>query len=62
MPRTPFTTTLEGKGGQDQPSQVLRTARLWAAAGRFDSDLFGPADPTPSRPHELGAVLNEFVR
>ena len=37
MPRTPFTTTLEGKGGQDQPSQVLRTARLRAAAGRFDS-------------------------
>lgn len=52
----------EGKGGQDQPSHMLWTARLRAAAGRFDSDLFGPVDPTPSRLHELGAVLNEFVR
>lgn len=58
MPRTPFTTPLEGKRGQDQPPQVLRTARLRAAAGKFKSDLFGHADP----PHELEAVLNKFAK
>lgn len=39
---------LQWKGSQIQ-SQLLWTVRLRVAAGRFDSQKFGPSDPTLSR-------------
>lgn len=54
MARSPFRTTVEGNGSQSQ-SQLLWTVRLRVAAGRFDSQLFGPADPES---HEPEAVEN----